>query len=255
MMIKFSTVFGFAAAAGLAAAAAVNTPRTALFACASAIDGILSSPDPGINCLAPGALNAIVQTGSQNLSVEVVGGQIDHWLTQIAPILEGIANNISAGCGSSFSNTPLPPALSLITTFKNDYPVIREMMCLQNTAANDKFCMTELLTQANLGSFKLAADKPEVLAQLLTASFNLDCNECTKAAWTLAKTIAPSFGTTPVDAVCGANFTATLNTTAKGVTQLAVQKEFSTSKNGVAALAIPTFTGFLLATLMFASLV
>jgi hypothetical protein len=48
-----------------------------------------------------------------------------------APILEGIANNISAGCGSSFSNTPLPPALSLITTFKNDYPVIREMMCLQ----------------------------------------------------------------------------------------------------------------------------
>jgi hypothetical protein len=78
---------------------------------------------------------------------------------------------------------------------------------MSSTAANDKFCMTELLTQANLGSFKLAADKPEVLAQLLTTSFNLDCNECTKAAWTLAKTIAPSFGRTPVDAFCGANFT------------------------------------------------
>ncbi|KAJ7792064.1 hypothetical protein B0H14DRAFT_2624326 [Mycena olivaceomarginata] len=165
-----------------------------------------------------------------------------------APILEGIANNISAGCGSSFSNTPLPPALSLITTFKNDYPVIREMMCLQNTAANDKFCMTELLTQANLGSFKLAADKPEGTGTTPHCLFQLGLQRVHQGGMDPRKDHRPQLRD-------NSSRCATLNTTAKGVTQLAVQKEFSTSKNGVAALAIPTFTGFLLATLMFASLV
>jgi hypothetical protein len=69
--------------------------------------------------------------------------------------------------------------------------------------------MTELLTQSAVNSFNAAAADPfSILTELVVDSFNMDCNECSKAAFQLASEIPGSpIGNAALTSMCGANFT------------------------------------------------
>jgi hypothetical protein len=157
------------------------------------------------------------------------------------PTLDIISGNLTAGCNGTDSILGATGAIpsNFTADLKVYYPVVRDLMCLKNTGLNNKFCMTELLQQSGVDSFNAAAVDPLlIIIGLVFDSFNLDCNECTKAATQiLQKASGIPFDTDGVTDVCGANFTATLNNTPVGITQTAVDTEFG---NGVGALAPTT---------------
>jgi hypothetical protein len=67
--------------------------------------------------------------------------------------------------------------------------------------------MTELLAD-NRTADLYNADPAAMVGKLVDLALNnLDCNECTKAAYSIAKTIQPSLGTDNITLACGANFT------------------------------------------------
>ncbi|KAJ7171398.1 hypothetical protein C8R46DRAFT_1262841 [Mycena filopes] len=248
MLMKISTLFVLTAAAGLTAAAPTNTTTPA--SCAAAIDSILTSTQPGINCIAPAALSQLVRTAAGASDADAIRNQMDIWLDKMCGVgfcsnstLEYIAGTISAGCTSGLGSLPIPAPLALVSTLKTDYPVVRQMMCLKNTQAQNEYCMSELLgAQAKLGNFASASADTAVSA-LIGQAFNLDCNECTKAAFSLGKTLDPTLGVAALNNVCGANFTATLSTAAPvGILHTEVKTQF----NGAAALSVHT-VGYLLA--------
>ncbi|KAJ7864651.1 hypothetical protein B0H13DRAFT_1637607, partial [Mycena leptocephala] len=124
--------------------------------------------------------------------------------------LESLASTVEAGCGSDLSGLPgisLPPGLSVVAALKQNYPVMRDLFCLRNTARSNQFCMTELLAD-NRTADLYNADPAAMVGKLVDLALNnLDCNECTKAAYSIAKTIQPSLGTDNITLACGANFT------------------------------------------------
>jgi hypothetical protein len=121
--------------------------------------------------------------------------------------------------------------------------------------------MTELIAD-NRTQDLYNADPAAMVGKLMDLALNnLDCNECTKAAYGITKSIKPNFGTGDIDAACGANFTgaantpsiqiftglieysaltATLNTTAVGINHTALAVEFTS--NGVMGLAMPSLS-------------
>ncbi|KAJ7119173.1 hypothetical protein C8R44DRAFT_982819 [Mycena epipterygia] len=239
MMMKFA-FFGLTAAAALTAVAAASIPRAELSACGSAINSILSSLDPGFNCIAPGALNDIIALTNKNASFDVVTSTVDHWLTEMCgagscsnDTLSQISGNVSTPCGADLLNA-------------TDYSFLRETMCLKDSTAN-KFCVTEAITPE--GAADISGSSPEltILGLFLSSSaLGATCNECTKAQYQLSVK-AGSSNFQPINDICGANFTATLNSTAVGITQAAVNSDFKVkSKNGAGTLA-PTTGLFLLA--------
>ncbi|KAJ7686904.1 hypothetical protein B0H17DRAFT_1136574 [Mycena rosella] len=106
-------------------------------------------------------------------------------------------------------------------------------MCLKDTVAN-KFCVTESIQPVNTTDGSSPEDT--ILGLFLSASFlGTTCTECTKAQYQLqVKTGNSNFQ--PLTNICGANFTATLNSTVVGVTQAAVNSDFK-AKNGAGKLA------------------
>ncbi|KAJ7160497.1 hypothetical protein B0H12DRAFT_1246973 [Mycena haematopus] len=104
-MSKF-TSFVLSIAIAVAAVAAASIPRDAtLSTCGQAVEGLLSSGDPGIQCLAPAGLTSFLSLSSRNASVADVKGAVDGWLTDFcgvgscsADTLTHIGNNITAGC-------------------------------------------------------------------------------------------------------------------------------------------------------------
>jgi len=264
MMMKVSVFFGLKAAAGLAAAGVAGVPRAALPPCASTLNSLLTSSDPGIGCLAPEPLNSLFSLAAKNLSLATVRGGIDGWLTGMCqvgfcsdPTLEIISGNITAGCNGAdalIGSTNVIPT-NFTAELKLYYPAFRDMMCLTNTVGlNTNFCLTEQLTQSSVDSFNAGATDPlAIIIELVSKSFNLDCNECTKAAAQIANKVPGfPFGTDALTSTCGANFTATLNNTPVNITQTAVDTEFK-SPNGVGALA-PTTTLILFTVAVFFTL-
>ncbi|KAJ6563435.1 hypothetical protein DFH09DRAFT_848291, partial [Mycena vulgaris] len=139
---------------------------------------------------------------------------INNWLTGMCSVgftacspqtLGHVATNVSAGCGTlpEFEPNAAIPRANLT----REYPVIRDVMCLKKWA-NNKFCMTELLTKYNAIT-QLSLTDPTVLLQDFTFGlFNLDCNECTKATFQLLAPLSDGESSTAlITAVCGANFT------------------------------------------------
>ncbi|KAJ7463244.1 hypothetical protein FB451DRAFT_1095054 [Mycena latifolia] len=261
MMIKINLAFlGLTAAAALTVVTAASLPRADPPTCASAVTTVLSSnsADPGINCVAPSALNNLIQQGATNKSLASVNASTTLWLTDMCgvgmcspAVIEQVGGNISAGCGTDFAGFPLSSNVSaLIDTLKSDYPIVRDMMCMKN---NDQFCMTDLLTEAIVGGLNLA-DPVAVVGTLITRAFNLDCNNCTKAAFRLASLIAPSFytGAQAISTVCGADFTTPVDgPEPASITHTAVS--FMFSQNGGVALA-PTAALLLAVTAVFITL-
>jgi hypothetical protein len=67
--------------------------------------------------------------------------------------------------------------------------------------------MTELLADNRMVDL-YNADPAAMVGKLMDLALNnTDCNECTKAAYAIAKTIQPNLGTGDIDVACGANFT------------------------------------------------
>jgi len=246
MMMKVSAFFGLAAAAGLTAVAGASVPRASPdpSTCASKLSQVLTDPKlPSLQCLAPEALNNVVTQAAQNASSAVVIGAIDTWLAGMCGVgfcrpdmVE--ADEFATGTCSGIADVYGGIADNVTAAIKLYYPAVREMMCLKNSAANNTFCMTQYLAQAGSTVSLNAANPLDIIKGLISASFNMGCNECTKAAAQIVTKIAP-FNDSSLTASCGSDFTATLNSTPVGITQSAVDVEFGT-KNGAAALAPTT---------------
>ncbi|KAJ7450508.1 hypothetical protein B0H11DRAFT_2077231 [Mycena galericulata] len=258
----FKIFVGLTAAAGLAAAATSPVSSAAVpkpsvtpgeSSCSLAVDNILSSPDPGIGCIAPAGLAGIYAQTQQNASLLVLTTAIDNWLTSMCSVgycsdatLDHIAANVSAGCGSSFDVTPLPNATALDSTLRLAYFDVREMMCLQNTSNHNIFCVTELLNAANIEAFDLSAPQ-KVIEQLVFAAFSLECNECTKVAFKLYQNTIPGVnGTALLESKCGAAFTSSIATDPgeASINETATLKQFNV--NGVIPFGVPTTSALLL---------
>ncbi|KAJ7114251.1 hypothetical protein C8R44DRAFT_881119 [Mycena epipterygia] len=201
-------------------------------------------------CLRTGPLTEIVKSATTHERLAPVArvDEIEGWLEFMCEMgfcspqtLESIASTIEAGCGSDLSGLPgitLPQGLSMVTALKQNYPIVRDLLCLRNTAQGNKFCMTELIVD-NRTQDLYNADPTAMVGKLVGRALNnLDCNECTKAAYGIAKSIQPNLGTGDIDVACGANFTATLNTTAVGINHTALAVELM--PNGVMGLVVPS---------------
>ncbi|KAJ7244404.1 hypothetical protein B0H12DRAFT_1129430 [Mycena haematopus] len=237
------------AAAALTPVIAAHIPRTAQSSCASVLENILSSSNPGFSCLAPNAFADIIDLGTQNASVASFGSAIDKWLTEFcaagpcsADTLDQISN-LTAGC-SDFDGTAFAAA----------FPESRELLCLKDTTANT-FCATEALMSgvnetATANTNTTGATPEDVLLGLVLASSGFGtCTQCTKAQYQ----VSVKFGQTDSSGFeddCGADFSAQLNSTAVGIEQTAVTSE---SKNGAGAVT-PTNLLILLAVFGFCAL-
>ncbi|KAJ6615088.1 hypothetical protein B0H10DRAFT_1950214 [Mycena sp. CBHHK59/15] len=136
--------------------------------------------------------------------------------------LAHVAGNITAGCRSQFGHISLGSVQNVVQSLQADYPIIREMMCLQNSSPSSisRFEFSDLVT---------------IMEQLIFGAFNSDCNECTKAVFALYNQHIPGIdGTAYIENVCGTNFTA--NGTAVGMSRAALNVLFC---NG-ASLFIPS---------------
>jgi hypothetical protein len=139
-------------------------------------------------------------------------------------VIQTVAANVSAGCGSNIGDIALSSPASVLATVQLGYPIIRNMMCLQecvspyvgtvkfslyhdfNLSTNFNFCMSKNWTTAAL-QLAMVNDPVAVVEQLIAKSFNTDCNECTKAAFQLYNKAFPQInGTGLITDACGANF-------------------------------------------------
>ncbi|KAJ6512386.1 hypothetical protein DFH09DRAFT_1099973 [Mycena vulgaris] len=224
------TFLGLTAAAGLTAVAAASMPRA---------DLSIFCPHRklGINCIAPGAFNDVLSQVAKNASLDVVVASINNWLTGM--------------CSVGFYVHPSVAAAQLIQSHGVQPPDIGACRneLFGGLGANTKFCMTELLTKDSAITQLSLADPTVLLQDFTFGVFNLDCDECTKATFQLLATLSGGKSSTAlITAVCGANFTATLNTTAPvGITHSAVNVELG---NGAAVLA-PTAALLILVGLFF----
>ncbi|KAF7351819.1 hypothetical protein MVEN_01143000 [Mycena venus] len=248
-----ASLFGLFTVLATASAASVSWRDEA--SCSAAINNTVFSPDPAMFCLRTGVLRQIVTTATTHENVAPVArlDEINGWLGFMCETgfcspqtLESIASTVEAGCGSDLSGLPgitLSQGLSVVAALKQNYPVVRDFLCLRNTARSNQFCMTELLAD-NRTQDLYNADPEAMVGKLVDLALNnLDCNECTKAAYSIAKTIQPNLGTGNIDVACGANFTATQNTPAVGINHTALAVEFK--PNGVMGLVVPSLYLFL----------
>ncbi|KAJ6464733.1 hypothetical protein C8R47DRAFT_67297 [Mycena vitilis] len=243
-MMTFAA-FALTVAAALTAVNAARIPRTELSACSTAIQNVLGSSDAAFSCVAPGALLdfALLSIKNANFSLADIGNAADNWLTQFCAVgscsqdtLNNIASNLTAGCGDIGINNA------------TNFGLIRDTMCLKDTVTS-KFCTVEAFSVN--GTQSQAAEPSEMLLGLLLSASPLaaTCNECTKAQYQLAVKAGDS-NFQPLQDICGANFTATLNSTVVGVTSVAVAGDFASvaPHSGAGLLGPPA--GLLLAVLV-----
>ncbi|KAF7377949.1 hypothetical protein MSAN_00218800 [Mycena sanguinolenta] len=239
-----SASFILLAAAALTAVTAASIPRADSGTCAS-FESLLSSSDPQFSCLAPvGKLTSVVS--SANATLTSAQSALNNWLTEFCAVpscstdtLDQVAN-LTSTC-SSFNGTQ----------FAQQYPEARELFCLRDTT-NNTFCTTEALSPDNFSSDNSTdttddtsdTNPEDVLFVLALASSGLGtCSECTKAQYQ----VGVKFGQPDASAFlsqCGADFVASLNSTAQGIEQTAVTSTTSstaaTSKNGASSLGRAT---------------
>ncbi|KAJ7919574.1 hypothetical protein B0H13DRAFT_1988350 [Mycena leptocephala] len=220
--------FTLTAAAALTAVSAASIPRDD--SCGSSLESLVTSSDPGLNCLAPTALKDVFALGTKkNASVDDVKNTVSTWLTDFcgvgtcsADTVNKISTSVNASCSVDTFNT-------------TDFAGLRESLCLKDTVANT-FCTVESLSQGSTDTNSTDTASPgEVMLAIFLASSTLfsPCNECAKAQYQLGV----KAGNTDFQVLndrCGANFTATLNSTVVGVAQTAVTTEF---KNAAGPLA------------------
>jgi len=219
--------FTLTAAAALTAVSAASIPRDD--SCGSSLESLVTSSDPGLNCLAPTALKDVFALGTKNASADVIKSTVTTWLTDFCGVgtcSSDTVNKISTSVNASCS----------VETFNaTEFASLRESLCLKDTVANT-FCTVESFSQDSTDTNSTDPASPgEIMLAIFLASSTLfsPCNECAKAQYQLGvKTGNTDFQI--LNDRCGANFTATLNSTVVGVAQTAVTTEF---KNAASPLA------------------
>ncbi|KAJ7122387.1 hypothetical protein C8R44DRAFT_876686 [Mycena epipterygia] len=186
---------------------------------------ILSSPDPGFNCLAPAALNNVISLTITNASFDELTGAVDHWLTEMCGV--GSCRRVPSSCAktaalltiSQHSNDTINEILGNATAGGVAPPYLTPRTTYFTVA--NKFCTTESITlegplQVNATSSELALAYYQLSVKAGDATANIQT----------------------INTTCGADFTATLNDTVVGITQAAVNSEFK--PNGASILAPTT---------------
>jgi hypothetical protein len=207
-------------------------------------------------CYSPFFLGDVITQAASTNSSKFIESTND-WLVQMcgrgscnSQVIQTVAANVSAGCGSNIGDIALSSPASVLATVQLGYPIIRNMMCLQDT--NFNFCMSKNWTTAAL-QLTMVNDPVAVIEQLISKSFNTDCNECTKAAFQLYNKAFPQInGTGLITDVCGADFAATLNNPVVNIRQSAQNGTYSSGAGILAAPAMGTL--FLTAMLIVTSL-
>jgi len=240
MMMKFS-FFVLQAAAALTAVAAAGIRRDNSSSCTTVLQGLVTSSDPTLGCLAPSALKDVFALGgSSNSTPAAIESTLNTWFTDFCGVgtcSSDTINKISAAvdtpCGVEFNMT--------------DYTQLRELLCLKDTTTNT-FCTIETIASGSndtdtTDDNTTNSDPGEILLGLFLSATTLfsPCNECAKAQYQLSVQLGGSADTSTLDH-CGANFTSTLNSTLVGVKQVGVTSEFKAN----AARALAPTAGLLL---------
>ncbi|KAJ7780538.1 hypothetical protein DFH07DRAFT_792631 [Mycena maculata] len=243
--MKASTLFTFAATAGLAAAQ--TTIPGLSTACSNSLTGLLSSPEAA--CLKPSSLLSFFVGTNQSIP-----DTVNKWLSGLCSTgfcsnetLAAIVSNVTTGCSSDLGSVGADVGASVATVtqlVQEVYPTVRNVMCLKDDASN-QLCVTETLSNiedivgklsfSDLNLATLTSDFQNVVA----SASNLACTNCTKAAFTLISPLTSQFpeAQTGIDALCGANFID--GSSPDTVSQTAVNQAFtSTKSNG--ALVVTT---------------
>jgi len=244
--MKASTIFTFAAAAGLASAQALSTD------CTNSLKGLLTSPEAA--CLNPSSLLSFFVGDAQS-----VPDTVNNWLTGLCSTgscsndtLAAVVANVTAGCGSDLG-AGIPQTITQIV--QEVYPTARSIMCLKDTSSG-QLCVTETLTNLQDIVGKLSFTDLNLgtafgdFQKILAGAANLACTGCTKAAFRLASQLslvtqfpqAQQQAALQIDAICGANFIENSSSDSQdNVQQTAINEVFSTNKpNNNSALSLST---------------
>jgi hypothetical protein len=249
--MKASTLFTFAAAAGLASAQSLSTD------CTNSLKGLLTSPEAA--CLNPSALLSFFVGSAQS-----VPDTVNNWLTGLCSTgscsnetLANVVTNITSGCASDFNVAGgVPETVTQIV--QEVYPTARSIACLKDVPTN-QLCVSETLTSLETLVGKLSFSDLNVASafgdfqKILVGAKNLACTGCTKAAFRLASQLslvtefpqAQQQVALQIDAICGANFIESSSSdTDDNVQQTAVNEVFtSTKSNSALSLTISKVAG------------
>ncbi|KAJ7737352.1 hypothetical protein B0H16DRAFT_106625 [Mycena metata] len=205
MMMKFS-FFVLQAAAALTAVTAASIRRDNSSSCTTALQGLVTSSDPTLGCLAPSALKDVFTLGgSSNSSAATIESTLNTWFTDFCGVgtcssdtINKISAAVNTPCGAEFNMT--------------GYTQLRELLCLKDTTTNT-FCTIETIASGGndtdtTDDNTTDADPGEILIGIFLSATTLftPCNECAKAQYQLSVQLG-SADTSTLDH-CGANFTA-----------------------------------------------
>ncbi|KAJ7278489.1 hypothetical protein C8J57DRAFT_1577114 [Mycena rebaudengoi] len=247
-----------AAAAGLVSGLPTNLfsrdTTTTAPTCLAAINSILTSTDPNLNCLNRRGLSNVFSQSIKNLPPSELITPVNQWLDGFCgsgfcrhvhilllliefllkfyrrsnSTLEAVSRTLTDGCGPTISEITLGPAAAVASTVVTGFPIVRKMMCLKNEATN-KYCMTDNL---QLNNRTLITDNAIAAEQLLFGAFNQGCTSCGKAAFGLYNQHLEVDGKRLFDSVCGVGFVDNSTSPVQpGVKQTAVDKLFVAASN------------------------
>jgi len=242
--MKASTLFTFAAAAGLASAQSLST------GCTNSLKAILTSPEAA--CLNPSSLLSFFVGTDQS-----VPDTVNNWLTGLCSTgfcsndtLAAVVTNVTTGCASDLGGG-IPATITQIV--QEVYPTVRSIVCLKDDASN-QLCVTETLNNIQDIIGKLSFSDLNIgtvfgdFQKILVGAANLACTGCTKAAFSLASQVsllsqfpqAQQQAASQIDALCGANFIENSTSDSQdNVSQTAVNEAFTSSKSN-SALSLST---------------
>ncbi|KAJ7901962.1 hypothetical protein B0H14DRAFT_3422619 [Mycena olivaceomarginata] len=244
--MKSSTLFTFAAAAGLASAQSLSTD------CTNSLKGLLTSPEAA--CLNPSALLSFFVGNAQS-----VPDTVNNWLTGLCSTgscsnetLANVVTNITTGCASDFNVAGgVPETVTQIV--QEVYPTapfhrMFERLCVSETLTS----LETLVGKLSFSDFNVASAFGD-FQKILVGAKNLACTGCTKAAFRLASQLslvsefpqAEQQVALQIDAICGANFIESSSSdTDDNVQQTAVNEVFtSTKSNSALSLTISKVAG------------
>jgi len=203
--------------AALIAGAGFVSAQSISIQCQTAVQSILASPDA--QCLNPSALVSIFL---QNSSTSVIA-PVNTWLVGLCArgacsnaTLAAVTTNVTTGCSVELSSLGLgtDDPTSLITGIQEAYPVVRQIICLKDTSAN-QLCPTEILTdiQNSFGTLSITGIETLVgsyIAGNATVPKDATCSDCTKESFNLINQnfpgLIPSGTSNNLSAECGSSF-------------------------------------------------
>jgi len=223
------------AGAGLAAAQSLSVSSN----CQNTLKGLIASPDAA--CLNPSAILSFVVGAEKSITKT-----IDTWLSGVCSqgsctdaTLQSVVQNITSGCAQDLGSAPVDQIVSIV---QKAYPTVRKMVCLKddktnNLCVSDTFSAVEqvigTLQISDLSFLNIIDDAKKLIT---TGIKDLACTDCTKAAYTLARSEFPDIVSDINDeatALCGASFVD--GSSPSGISESAASGVFAASKGNSAS--------------------